>query len=135
MNTKLFLLAGLCLTALTEPASAQDERRLRNDPTYSTHNYKHANKAAAARRWADNKGVAVQQPAPAETRLADYKKQVPGQRPAGGITVDHTPSTDIADRNYKIQRVNSSANADAPNSGVATKRNRQKDTTSTTGGN
>ena len=136
MKTNLFLLAGLCLMALVEPTSAQDERRLRNDPTYSTHNYKHANKAAAARRWADNKGVAVQQPAPAETRLADYKKQVPGQRPAGGVTLDHTPSTDLADRNYKIQRVNRSqdSNADLPASGVATKRSR-KDTTSTTGGN
>lgn len=135
MKTKLFLLAGLCLMALIEPASAQDERRLRNDPTYSTHNYKHANKAAAARRWSGTKGLAVQQPVPAETGLADYKKQIPGQRPAGGVTVDHTPSTDIAERNYKIQRVNSSVNAEAPNSNVAVKRNNRKDTTATTGGN
>lgn len=137
MKPRLFLLAGLSLMALAEPASAQDERRLRNDPTYSTHNYKHANKAAAARRWSENKGVAVQQPAPAETVLADYKKQVPGQRPAGGITVDHTPLTDVADRNYKIQRVNRpvNINSEAPASGIATKRTSRKDTTATTGGN
>lgn len=30
----------------------QDERgKLRHDPTYSTHYYKHANKAATARKW------------------------------------------------------------------------------------
>lgn len=106
MKTAIKFLAGLSLLAIAEQAPAQDEKKLRNDPTYSTANYKHANKAATARRWERKAEVAVQQPTATDTRLADYKKQVPNQEPAGGITVEHTPSTDVADRNYKIQRVN-----------------------------
>ncbi|MFD2574128.1 hypothetical protein ACFSUS_26060 [Spirosoma soli] len=109
MKTAIKLLAGIGLLAFAGQAYAQDERnaedsKLRNDPTYSTHNYKHPNKAATARRWEDKTGVAVGRPSSNVDRLANYKRQVPNQQPAGGITVNHTPSTDVADRNYKIQR-------------------------------
>jgi hypothetical protein len=106
MKTAIKILTGLSLLAVAEQACSQDDKKLRNDPTYSTGNYKHPNKAAAARRWEQKTEVAVQQPTPGDARLADYKKQVPNQQPAGGVTVEHTPSTDVADRNYKIQRVN-----------------------------
>ncbi|GAB3759730.1 hypothetical protein [Spirosoma pomorum] len=106
MKTATMILTGLSLLAVAGGACAQDDRKMRNDPTYSTSNYKHANKAATARRWEKKTEVAVQQPTATDNRLADYKKQVPNQEPAGGITVDHTPMTDVADRNYKIQRPN-----------------------------
>ncbi|QJW90093.1 hypothetical protein HNV11_12265 [Spirosoma taeanense] len=110
MKTVLSLLTGLCLLALS--GQAQDDRKLRNDPTYSTHNYKHPNKAAAARRWEASEGVSVRQPAPGDARLADYKKQVPFQQPSGGVTVDHTPVQDVTVRNYKIQRPFQAASPD-----------------------
>ena len=95
----------LCWLALVGQVYGQEnQRKLRNDPTYSTHNYKHANKAATAGKWKANSGVAVQQPLPGEMNMANYKRQAPNQAPVGGVTVEHTPSTDVADRNYKMQR-------------------------------
>ena len=134
MKTATLILTALSLLALTEQACSQDkpdasQTKLRKDPTYSTHNYKHANKAAAARRWEAGSGVAVQPPAPGNAGLANYKRQAPGQPPVGGITVGHTPSTDVADRNYKMQRPNLSP---APE-GVARKRGKRPDTTNAAG--
>lgn len=130
---KLFTiaLATAGLMAFACQSSAQDDSKLRRDPTYSTNNYKHPNKAATARRWEANTGVTVQSPAPGDANLANYKRQVPSQEPAGGITVEHTPSTDVADRNYKMQRPMQSSGSS--NSGVARKPQNRPDKTSATG--
>ncbi|MVM37492.1 hypothetical protein GO730_07495 [Spirosoma sp. HMF3257] len=107
MKLTLFLLVGIGLMAMSERAFCQDdgERKPLNNPMYSTSNYKHPNMAASARRWENKKGIVVKTPAPADAQLANYKIQMPVLQPAGGITVEHTPSTNLADRNYKIQRV------------------------------
>lgn len=121
MKTTALYLTVLCWLALVGQACGQDDRRAwRNDPTYSTHNYKHPNKAAAARRWETKAGVAVDQPKPGQSNVANYKRQAPNQPPVGGVTVNHTPSTSVADRNYKIQRPGQSTAV--VGSGVATKR-------------
>ncbi|MCK8493689.1 MULTISPECIES: hypothetical protein [Spirosoma] len=131
MKAAFTVLISLGLLAFAVQTQAQDERKLRKDPTYSTHNYKHANKAATARRWESNAGVAVQQPSPADARLADYKKSVPNAQPAGGITVDHTPSMSLADRNYKIQRVSEPNNSD--NNSYVKQRRQKSDSSSVIG--
>lgn len=122
----------VCWLVLAEQACGQDERsKLRNDPTYSTHNYKHANKAAVARKWEANSGVVVKQPTSGETNLANYKRQVPNQAPVGGVTVGHTPSTDVADRNYKMQRPSQSTTSSG--TGVASKKRNRVDRETTVG--
>ncbi|MGF7214227.1 hypothetical protein GGR92_000367 [Spirosoma lacussanchae] len=124
-------LVGVALLATAVQSSAQDDRKLRKDPTYSTGNYKHANKAATARSWEKNTGVAVEQPAPTDANLANYKRQVPAQQPVGGVTVEHTPSTDVADRNYKMQRPSTVTNSSG--TGIARKSRKNADTTSASG--
>ncbi|WP_338876834.1 hypothetical protein WBJ53_14370 [Spirosoma sp. SC4-14] len=131
MKYTLGLLAGLALLAIAGPTQAQDKQQLRNDPTYSTHNYKHPNKAAAARKWESKTNVAVEAPAPNDARLADYKKAVPNAEPVGGITVDHTPSVSLAERNYKIQRVGEYRSA--TDDRTAKQRKRHSDSTSVIG--
>ena len=86
-------------------ASAQDNQKVRNDHTYSTHNYKHGNKAAAARQWENKSGASVRAPGLSTGPLANYKHPVPGATPMGGVVMPHTPDMDVAQRNYKIQRV------------------------------
>jgi len=101
MKTYLFSIALLGLSTLA--SYAQDDSKVRNDVTYSVHNYKHLNKAAAALKWSNPKGA----PVAASTitgRVPNYKQQVPGAVPTGGVTLPHTPQPDIY-RNYKIQRV------------------------------
>ncbi len=107
MKIVAFLLTGISFIAISEQAFAQDNgvRKPLNNPMYSTHNYKHPNMAAAARRSESKAGVSVRQPAPSDARLANYKNQMPNRPPVGGVAVDHTPSENLADRNYKIQRV------------------------------
>ncbi|AKD55278.1 hypothetical protein [Spirosoma radiotolerans] len=107
MKSVVFLLTGISLLALSGQAFSQDDgaRKPLNNPMYSTHNYKHPNMAAAARRQESKAGVVVQQPASSDPRLANYKNQMPNQQPTGGIQIDHTPSASLADRNYKVQRV------------------------------
>ncbi|WP_420148235.1 hypothetical protein [Spirosoma sp.] len=109
MKTSILILSLISLSALV--ANAQDDRKLRNDLTYSTHNYKHPNKAAVAQRWKADKSLEVTPPAAAVNQLANYKHQMPGLAPVGGVVLPHTPQTDVAARNYKIQRV-SHATAD-----------------------
>lgn len=124
MKSTLFLLVCICLFTTIGSAQATPEQagkatqsgnknkqrskfevKLRSDPTYSTHNYKHPNKAATARKWSTKSGVPVKHPANAG-RVANYKQPVPGQATTGGIISLHTPSTALANRNYKDQRVN-----------------------------
>lgn len=96
-------LLGLALVAISNWSCAQDKPSWANDPTYSTSNYKHPNKARAARQASTKETVSVTAPTVGDAKLANYKQQRPNQAPAGGITVDHTPSASLADRNYKIQ--------------------------------
>jgi hypothetical protein len=103
MKTIQSWLLGLGLVALSNWSCAQDRPSWANDPTYSTSNYKHPNKAQAARRVSTKQTVSVTAPSVGDAQLANYKRQTPNQTPSGGITVDHTPSTSLADRNYKIQ--------------------------------
>ena len=112
MKTYLFVLALSGLSMLT--ASAQDDAKLRRDVTYSTHNYKHPNKAAKARQWEAKQGVAVNPPGLNQNPMASYKHSVPGASPVGGVVVSHTPETDVSLRNYKIQRVSLSRPAAQP---------------------
>lgn len=131
MKRTIISFACLFLLALAINTYGQDERKLRTDPTYSTHNYKHANKAAQARRWEDNKGVTVQEPTSTDMRVADYKKSVPNAQPAGGVTVDHTPAASLADRNYKMQKEDNQSNVEADR--LAKQRKRRSDSSSVIG--
>ncbi len=123
MKKKIFGIAFGLLTALT--VSGQDQAALRNDPTYSTHNYKHPNKAAAAATWASKTGIRVAAPGYDPQRVANYKQPKLGASPAVGVAVRHTPSASLADRNYKIQRVNASRPASLPDTQLVSRPRRQ----------
>ncbi|GAB3884594.1 hypothetical protein [Spirosoma agri] len=102
---KTYLLVAALSSLLFVKASAQDDRKLRNDHTYSTHNYKHPNKAAKARQWENKAGITVSKPPTNPGPVTSYKQQIPGAVPAGGVVVPHTPEVDVSQRNYKIQRL------------------------------
>lgn len=110
----------------------QSEKPL-NNPMYSTSNYKHPNMAAAASRWEKKQGVAVKQPAPSDAQLANYKTQLPTAQPVGGVTVEHTPSMNLADRNYKIQRINEPSTATDASGGYYVRTKRKNADSSTIG--
>lgn len=98
MKTYWFIASWLLTvtTALAQSASP------RNDALYSTGNYKHANKAAEARRWEQSAGVPV---APPTTlgNVANYKRPVPGQTPAGGVSAEYNGPV-LVNRNYKTRQ-------------------------------
>lgn len=129
MKTYLFILALSGLSILT--VSAQDDGKLRKDVTYSTHNYKHPNKAATARKWEAKQGIEVTAPSLTPGPLTSYKQPIPNSVPVGGMVVPHTPDMDVTKRNYKIQRVNLSNPTIQSASEVANK----AQSTSTTEGN
>ncbi|GAB3956990.1 hypothetical protein GCM10028805_48440 [Spirosoma harenae] len=106
MKALTFLLTSISFLAMFGQAFSQDVGAVKplNNPMYSSHNYKHPNLAAAARRSETKGGIVVQSPKPNENQFANYKNQNPGVQPTGGVTVEHTPSASLADRNYKIQR-------------------------------
>lgn len=101
MNTQQLTLAGMLLACLSSITSYGQETKLKKDVTYSTHNYKHPNKAAQAQKWEQNRGVAVTTPNPRLVVQDNYKHPLPGALPSGGITVQHEPSATITDRHYK----------------------------------
>ncbi len=110
MKTAPLLIVFLSLLAGVTGVYAQSRRDVQsvkplNNPLYSSHNYKHPQAAAAARSWENKSAVGVSSPVATETQLANYKHQMPNRKPVGGIVVPHTPSTNLADRNYKIQRL------------------------------
>lgn len=111
MKSFTLFLSALCLLALLSPAHSQGYPPVKpakplHNPMYSTHNYKHPGMAAAARSWQTQKGVAVKATKSDDAQLANYKNQaMPATQPVGGITVGHAPLYKLADRNYKIQRL------------------------------
>ncbi|UFH52809.1 hypothetical protein [Spirosoma sp. KNUC1025] len=134
MKTLKLMLLSVGILALADQVLAQndqatDQRKPLNNPMYSTHNYKHPNLAAAARRWENKQGVEVKTPAPGDARLANYKNQMPRTQPVGGVTVDHTPSANLADRNYKIQRISEPGSTGASNEYYVKKQKRKNDST------
>ncbi|MVM34276.1 hypothetical protein GO755_29870 [Spirosoma sp. HMF4905] len=131
MKSIPFLLIGIGLLAVSEQAFSQDDgqRKPLNNPMYSTSNYKHPGMATAARRWESKTGVAVKTTTPADAQLANYKHQVPVAQPIGGITVGHTPSTNLADRNYKIQRISEPQPTYGANEYYVSKRRKNDSTT------
>ncbi|MFC5407969.1 hypothetical protein ACFPMF_01520 [Larkinella bovis] len=92
---------GLLAVAMAIPATAQE--KLKSDPTYSTANYKHPNKAAAARQWEPENGIEFRRRKQKPQNIASYREQ---QRRGGigdpAITVPATPAS-LASRNYKQQ--------------------------------
>lgn len=52
----------------------QNAPRLRNDATYSTHNYKHANKASEARQWNPESSLTLRAGNSQQLGLGDYKR-------------------------------------------------------------
>ncbi|QJD80054.1 hypothetical protein [Spirosoma rhododendri] len=131
MKATNFWLLGIALVALSNWSCAQDKPSWANDPTYSTSNYKHPNKAQAARQASTKQAVSVTAPATGDGQLANYKRQRPNQAPVGGVTVDHIPSASLANRNYKIQiPVREEA---APASAISRRAGTKKDTTSGSG--
>lgn len=123
MKTYLAIFALSFFAVLT--VSAQDGAKLRNDVTYSTHNYKHPNKAAVASKWKQNKGVTVNAPDLSNQQAGNYKRPVPGTTPTGGVVVPHTPQVSIAERNYKMPRINLSDSDSKSTSDVANRPERQ----------
>ncbi|GAB3336417.1 hypothetical protein GCM10027299_46440 [Larkinella ripae] len=100
MKTITITCLGLLAIALAIPATAQN--KLKSDPTYSTANYKHPNKAAAAREWEPENGIEFRRRKSKPQNIATYREQ---QRRGGigdpAIAVPATPS--MANRNYKQQ--------------------------------
>lgn len=104
MKPFIQLLTIAAFATLSLSAHAQTEPTWRNDPTYSVHNYKHANKAAAVKRRAPEPGIPVNLPKPGAAHFANYKMSVTNQVPVGGVVLPHTPGTNLAERNYKMPR-------------------------------
>lgn len=129
MKLSPFLLTGIGLLAVAGALYGQDDgpRKPLNNPMYSTHNYKHPNIAAAARRWENKEGVAVKKPAPGDAQLANYKTQMPVAQPVGGITIEPAQSVSLPDRNYKIQRLREPRPLGPPSEYYIKKEQRQTD--------
>ncbi|MBC3784099.1 hypothetical protein [Spirosoma utsteinense] len=98
MKTTLLIITGLLVS--TVAATAQIDNNNRNDHTYSTHNYKHANKAAEASRWEQKTGTLVVAPVSQGT-VANYKQPQPATTPTGGVSLPASPPASVASRNYK----------------------------------
>lgn len=104
MKAIAFFLAGFVFA--TYSAQGQDDK-LKRDATYSTHNYKHANKAAEAARWANQAGTVAVTPFVAGAGQAgtSYKQPVPGVSAQASLSVPGSGPASLASRNYKISPV------------------------------
>lgn len=60
--------------AFSSVTIAQSENKLRNDPTYSIRNYKHPNKAVAARAWESEIVLGRPDRNQRQVRMGDYKR-------------------------------------------------------------
>src|ERR1700712_2401666 len=104
MKNALLTLIGVGMLVSVKPAFSQDATTLRNDPTYSTHNYKHANKAQIAQRWETRSGLNVPVSSKKDVILADYKPQHRPQLSPGSVAVSYKSSNAVSGWNYKTQR-------------------------------
>lgn len=114
MKTFLVLLTLAAQPLLTLPVRAQTPQGLppqqagtlvwHNDPMYSTHNYKHPDKSAAAQRLNSAVGVAVNRLPSGSNQVTNYKMPATQRISTGGITVSYTPELGVANRNYKMPR-------------------------------
>jgi|GEM_PF-3393521 len=74
-SLKSMLMGAFLLNAALSPAIfAQTENKLQKDPTYSIHNYKHPNKATAARAWQSELVLGQQSRDRRQVRMGDYKR-------------------------------------------------------------
>jgi hypothetical protein len=96
MKTTVLTFAALLISiGLT---LAQTNAGFFQDHTYSTHNYKHPNKAAAALKQERKTAIVVNLPTNQPT-LTNYKQAIPGAVQAGGVVIGITgPSIS---RSYK----------------------------------
>lgn len=85
---------------LTMGAAMAQTSNARYDHTYSTHNYKHANKATEARKREQKASMPVTAPVGPAT-AANYKQPQPGAVPTGGLSVVTTGPASLASYNYK----------------------------------
>ncbi len=108
MKTHLTILTALLLTSGL--ALAQNNNA-RYDATYSTGNYKHANKAAQARQWEQKSGASVVSPN-AQGVVANYKQPKLGVAPAGGVEAPLYGPASIASRNYKASHPSTASASD-----------------------
>ncbi len=92
------LILGLIVAG---PALSQDAK-LKRDVTYSTHNYKHPNKAQVARKWEQSPGVRTSDLTERQVVTGDYKKPatIVTQQPTPQLAFEVKPEREI-NRNYK----------------------------------
>ncbi len=96
-------------TALPLKSIAQSENRHRNDPTYSIHNYKHPNKATAARAWQSEIVLGRQERDQRRVYIGDYK-HIANREPGRPMLVikprrnRHTNPELLSGHNYKNPR-------------------------------
>jgi hypothetical protein len=104
MKTVVTTLWGVFGLLLVAPAFSQNRAGLYNDLTYSTHNYKQANKAIEAQRVEATISTNVPAASSADRILADYKPQIHSNYASGSITVDYKSPGNTGDWNYKTQQ-------------------------------
>ncbi|QHV94653.1 hypothetical protein [Spirosoma endbachense] len=104
MKTVGITLWGVFGLLLVAPAFSQNRAEVYNDPTYSTHNYKHPNKAIEAQRVEASIGTNVPAATSTDRILADYKPQIHSNYASGSITVDYKSPRNTGDWNYKTQQ-------------------------------
>ncbi|RRB02665.1 hypothetical protein [Larkinella rosea] len=92
----------LSLIAVVFAFAVQAENKLLSESTYSVANYKHVNKAIAARQWEPESAIEFRKRVRQPMNIAAYREL---QRLGGlgdpAITIPSTPSP--ANRNYKQQ--------------------------------
>ncbi|QIP14093.1 hypothetical protein G8759_16445 [Spirosoma aureum] len=112
MKTVGITLWGVFGLLWVSPAFSQNRAELYNDLTYSTRNYKQANKAIEAQRVEATIGANVPAASSTDRILADYKPQIHANYASGSITVDYKSEGNTGDWNYKTQHsVHSQATA------------------------
>ena len=96
--------AFICIGCLLWPCLSQaQDAKLRRDVTYSTHNYKHPNKAAQARKWEQPATVDVNAPASVASRNYKQPMNATEQPQEEGIVLRANRDQLDMDRNYKNQ--------------------------------
>ncbi|OIN57442.1 hypothetical protein [Arsenicibacter rosenii] len=96
------LLCALILGLIVAGPALSQDAKLKRDVTYSTHNYKHPNKAQVARKWEQSPTVRTSDFDERQVVNGDYKKPatVITQQPTPQIAFEVKPDREI-NRNYK----------------------------------